>query len=54
MKTKSCPGCGGTGIRYQIEAQLGGDLLKEKPIGTLSMQVTCPTCGGSGQVPEAA
>lgn len=50
MEEKNCQGCNGTGKRYQIDGQLGGDLLKERPKGAFSMEMACPTCKGTGKI----
>lgn len=53
---KICPGCDGHKIRYQLEAQFGGDHLSARDwlrMGRpLAMKVTCGTCNGTGKVPE--
>lgn len=51
---KTCPGCSGNKVRYQLPAQLGGDHLSQteweaagKPF---SQKIKCGTCNGTGKV----
>lgn len=52
MTTKTCPGCEGEKIRYQLESDDHLTRREWEEMGKpwSAMKVKCPTCNGTGKV----